>query len=342
MIARPPARRATRDRADRLVALLALATVTWLLAVEGRAGLRARRGAVLPRGRALLGLVRGARPPTSRTDTSARSFTPAGHRPLLERQRARSPGGHEDALRPVLARLPSLHLHGPRARVCTRSPCAGGTSRCRCSRATRPRSASRRSCSRRCWSRSSTGSRGASSPWPAAAAGAVLTLAQPHYFFHAQIACFDAPITTMAFAVGFAYWKSLRSARWGVATRRRLRRRARHEAQRLADADLPRGPLPVDAARTICWRGAAACRACRWPSSSMAALGPLIFLLHWPWLWQAPLRAHARLRQSPPRSTSTTTSSTSAGTGTTRPPTTALKLLRATGAVRRDAASPCR
>ena len=54
-------------------------------------------------------------------------------------------------------------------------------------------------------------------PRPAAAAGAVLALAQPHYFFHAPIACFDAPITTMAFAVGFAYWKSLRSTRWGIA-----------------------------------------------------------------------------------------------------------------------------
>ena len=43
----------------------------------------------------------------------------------------------------------------------------------------------------------------------------MLTLAQPHYFFHAQISCFDAPITTMAFAVGFAYWKSLRSAALG-------------------------------------------------------------------------------------------------------------------------------
>ena len=53
-------------------------------------------------------------------------------------------------------------------------------------------------------------------PRPAAAAGAVLAIAQPHYFFHAPIACFDAPITTMAFAVGFAYWKSLRQARWGI------------------------------------------------------------------------------------------------------------------------------
>ena len=52
-------------------------------------------------------------------------------------------------------------------------------------------------------------------PRPAAAAAAGLAIAQPHYFFHAPIACFDAPITTMAFAVGFAYWKSLRAPRWG-------------------------------------------------------------------------------------------------------------------------------
>src|SRR4030095_13978079 len=52
---------------------------------------------------------------------------------------------------------------------------------------------------------------------PPGAAAAGLTLAQPHYFFQAKLSCFDAPITTMAFAVGFAYWKSLRSPRWGIA-----------------------------------------------------------------------------------------------------------------------------
>ncbi len=55
-------------------------------------------------------------------------------------------------------------------------------------------------------------------PRAPAAAAAALTLAQPHLFFHAQIACFDLPIAVMAFAVGFAYWKSLRDPRWGVAT----------------------------------------------------------------------------------------------------------------------------
>src|SRR5262249_31346280 len=38
----------------------------------------------------------------------------------------------------------------------------------------------------------------------AAGGAAGLLGAQPHYFFHAQIACFDAPITTMAVLVGYA------------------------------------------------------------------------------------------------------------------------------------------
>jgi hypothetical protein len=125
-------------------------------------------------------------------------------------------------------------------------------------------------------------------PWPAAAAGAVLALAQPHYFFHAPIACFDAPITTLAFAVGFAYWKSLRSARWGIATGAifGVALGTKHNAwlmpfflgvhylwMRRDDLlkrprRLPRVPLAF---------------------VSMVVLGPLIFLAHWPWLWQAPM-----------------------------------------------------
>ncbi len=50
----------------------------------------------------------------------------------------------------------------------------------------------------------------------ASVAAAIMAVAQPHYFFHAQIACFDAPITTLALLVAYAYWRSLRSARWGI------------------------------------------------------------------------------------------------------------------------------
>ena len=165
-------------------------------------------------------------------------------------------------------------------------------------------------------------------PWPAAAAAAVLALAQPHYFFHAPIACFDAPITTMAFAVGFAYWKSLRSPRWGHRLRRGLRHRARRQAQRLADADLPGRALPVDAAR----RSRAPPAPPRIPLAfvSMAMLGPIIFFLHWPWLWHGAVARTRSFTSTATCSTSTTTSSTSARTGTTRRPRPRDKLLRAT------------
>ena len=122
-------------------------------------------------------------------------------------------------------------------------------------------------------------------PLPAAVA-AVLSVAQPHYFFHAQISCFDVPITVMAVLVAFAYYKSLRSARWGIlcgifwglalATKHNawlfpfflgvhylwIRRR---DFRRLRP---PRVPLAF---------------------VSMATLGPLVLFILWPWLWHAPL-----------------------------------------------------
>ena len=126
--------------------------------------------------------------------------------------------------------------------------------------------------------------------WPAAAAGAVLTIAQPHYFFHAPIACFDAPITTMAFAVGFAYWKSLRSARWGVAcgVLFGIALGVKHNAWL----------MPVFLAGHYVWMRRGDIRRLRPPRVplafvSMAVLGPVIFLLHWPWLWHHPIE-HTR------------------------------------------------
>jgi hypothetical protein len=127
-------------------------------------------------------------------------------------------------------------------------------------------------------------------PWPAAAAGAVLMLAQPHYFFHAQIACFDAPITTMAFAVGYAYWKSLRSARWGILTGVvfGVALGTKHNAWLMPFflaahyAWMRRGDL-------LGWGGRRRVPRVPLAFAAMVVLGPLIFLLHWPWLWPAPL-----------------------------------------------------
>jgi hypothetical protein len=119
-----------------------------------------------------------------------------------------------------------------------------------------------------------------------AAAGAILALAQPHYFFHAGIACFDAPITTLAFAVGFAYWKSLRSVRWGILTGVvfGIALGIKHNAWL----------MPIFLAGHYLWmrrRDVLARRLPRIPLCfvSMATLGPIIFFLHWPWLWHHPI-----------------------------------------------------
>jgi hypothetical protein len=122
----------------------------------------------------------------------------------------------------------------------------------------------------------------------ASAAAAVLTLAQPHYFFHAQIACFDAPITTMAFAVGYAYWKSLRSPRWGIISGVvfGVALGTKHNAWL----------MPVFLAGHYLWmrRHDLFSRPRRLPRPplaflSMATIGPVVFFLHWPWLWHAPI-----------------------------------------------------
>ncbi|MEP6653212.1 MAG: glycosyltransferase family 39 protein [Myxococcales bacterium] len=124
-------------------------------------------------------------------------------------------------------------------------------------------------------------------PWPAAAAGAVLAIAQPHYFFHAPIACFDAPITTMAFAVGFAYWKSLRSARWGLwcGVIFGIALGVKHNAWL----------MPAFLVAHYLWMRRGDLRRLRPPRLplaflSMAVVGPLVFFAHWPWLWHHPVQ----------------------------------------------------
>jgi Dolichyl-phosphate-mannose-protein mannosyltransferase len=123
-------------------------------------------------------------------------------------------------------------------------------------------------------------------PRPAAAAAAVLTLAQPHYFFHAPIACFDAPITTMVFAVGFAYWKSLRSPRWGIVAGVLfgIALGVKHNAWL----------MPFFLVAHYLWMRRGDLRARRLPRVPLAfvamlVLGPIIFFAHWPWLWSAPV-----------------------------------------------------
>ena len=161
---RPPLRVRRRGarvkrRADRLITLaLAIAAVAWLLATEGRQGFGRDEGQYMRAGERYWGWFEQLGTNLA-SGKLKESFTPRDDRSLLERQRPRPPRRHEDALRPVVAGVSSLHTAPGRRAACIRSRSRAGTSRCRCSRAIRPRSAFRRSCSPRCWWRWSTGSR---------------------------------------------------------------------------------------------------------------------------------------------------------------------------------------
>ncbi|HEY5284778.1 MAG TPA: glycosyltransferase family 39 protein [Polyangia bacterium] len=122
-------------------------------------------------------------------------------------------------------------------------------------------------------------------PVPAAIA-AVLSVAQPHYFFHAQISCFDVPITVMAVLVALTYWKSLRSPRWGIlcGVFWGVALATKHNAWL----------FPVFLLAHYLWMRRGDLRRLRLPRVplaflSMATMGPLVLFILWPWLWHAPV-----------------------------------------------------
>jgi 4-amino-4-deoxy-L-arabinose transferase-like glycosyltransferase len=282
--------RLTMRGRDRLImAILALMTVSWLLAVEGREGIGRDEGQYFRAGERYWGWFEELGE-NIKEGHWKHSFTPAA----LDKYWNDNAPDH-----PVVAKV----LYGLSWRLFHRCTCMGPA------RALHPIPIKARHRTIPLFARESTAFRFPAIlfaallvalvfrfarrfvAWPAAAAGAVLMLAQPHYFFHAQIACFDAPITTMAFAVGYAYWKSLRSARWGVITGVvfGVALGTKHNAWLMPFflgghyLWMRRGDLLGRGGRRYVTRVPLA-------FVSMIVLGPLIFFMHWPWLWQAPLQ----------------------------------------------------
>ena len=223
---------------------------------------------------------------TWRRASPAQSFTAAGIDRYWSDNAPDHPGDHEDALRAVLAGVPSLPLHGADAGAAS-DPGAWpahhvAAVRARVDRLPLPGNPVRRGAGRR-WS---TGSRGRWLPRPAAAAAAVLTLAQPHYFFHAPIACFDAPDHHDGVRGRLRVLEIAAQPALGDRGGRAVRDRPRRQTQRLADAVFPGGHY--------LWMRRGDLRARRLPRLPLAfvamlVLGPLIFYAHWPWLWSAPV-----------------------------------------------------
>ncbi len=142
-------------------------------------------------------------------------------------------------------------------------------------------------------------------PRTAATVAGVLFIAQPHLFFHAQISAFDTPITVMAIAVGYAYWRALRPGRVvGRDGKSRPRLRwsiiaglvfgialgVKHNAWLM--------PIFLTGHYLFMRRRDLLRRPRRLPPLpgpllAMALLGPLVFFAHWPLLWVDPI-GHTR------------------------------------------------
>ncbi len=116
----------------------------------------------------------------------------------------------------------------------------------------------------------------------AGAVAAVLSIAAPRMFFHAELSCFDAPTATTWLAFIYCYWRSIEDRKWawraGLAFGLALA--TKHNAFFL--------PFVVLAHHL--WIHRATLRRLRLPPIPaalvwMAILGPLVEIGHWPWMW---------------------------------------------------------
>jgi hypothetical protein len=132
-------------------------------------------------------------------------------------------------------------------------------------------------------------------------AAAVLLAAMPRFFYHAHLACFDAPIVTMWTLCAYCYWRALRTdgALWpvlcGVAFGLALD--TKHNAWFLPFAFTAHAVLvqirsrllyaPSESSVTSPARREG--RRTLLALACMAVLGPLVLYALWPWLWRDPI-----------------------------------------------------
>ncbi len=128
----------------------------------------------------------------------------------------------------------------------------------------------------------------------AVAAGSLA--AMPRFFFHAHLACFDAPIVAMWLLAGYAFWRAVERGGRGRAIAAGLAfglaLETKHNAWFLPFAC-------AGYAAALAWRraGAPKLRRAIEALASMTVLGPIVMIALWPWLWRdtaARLWAYAR------------------------------------------------
>jgi hypothetical protein len=116
---------------------------------------------------------------------------------------------------------------------------------------------------------------------------AILFALMPHVFFHAHLACFDVPITGMWILCVYVHWRALemRSLGWMLAAGIvfGLVLETKLNAWELPFALVPHAFFVQ---RHAIWRALKAGRVAI-PGSlvSMAVVGPIVFIVLWPWLW---------------------------------------------------------
>ncbi len=123
--------------------------------------------------------------------------------------------------------------------------------------------------------------------------GALALGLMPRFFFHAHLACFDAPVTFAWTLIVYAYLRAARSRRWALASGLAL---GVGFATKLNVFFVPFTLLGVAALdawqfkrRTGAWRAPGDERGPltyhAWTAGSMLVLGAAVFFAHWPWLW---------------------------------------------------------
>ncbi|NUQ75545.1 MAG: glycosyltransferase family 39 protein [Polyangiaceae bacterium] len=128
---------------------------------------------------------------------------------------------------------------------------------------------------------------------------AALLAAMPRFFYHAHLACFDAPIVTMWMLCAYCYWRALRSsgALWpilcGIAFGLALD--TKHNSWFLPFAFIAHAALVHIRNRFLyAGRGESPpenkeAKRALLALACMAAIGPAVLYALWPWLWRDPV-----------------------------------------------------
>ncbi len=118
-------------------------------------------------------------------------------------------------------------------------------------------------------------------PRRAAVIAALMWVAMPRVFWHMHLSCFDVGVAGAHVALVLAYWRWRRTVRGALAV----------GVVFGLCAAVKHNVLPVPAILVLHWVLVEAKGSRRIPLAffSMAFVGPLVYLAHWPWLWPHPL-----------------------------------------------------